>query len=54
MKVREIFQDKIITVSNLLTVIRIFAAPFLGYFMYKEYQTGDTGYYARHYFDKKA
>ncbi|HOD13540.1 MAG TPA: CDP-alcohol phosphatidyltransferase family protein [Spirochaetota bacterium] len=44
MKVREIFQDKIITVSNLLTVMRIIAAPFLGYFIYKEYQTGDTGY----------
>ena len=44
MKVREIFQDKIITVSNVLTVMRIIAAPFLGYFIYREYQTGDTGY----------
>ena len=44
MKVREIFQDRIVTVSNLLTLMRIFAAPFLGYFIYKEYQTGDAGY----------
>jgi CDP-diacylglycerol---glycerol-3-phosphate 3-phosphatidyltransferase len=44
MKVREIFQDRIITLSNLLTLMRIFAAPILGYFIYKENQTGDTGY----------
>ena len=44
MKIREIFEDKILTVSNLLTVIRIIAAPFLGYFIYKENQTGDSNY----------
>jgi CDP-diacylglycerol---glycerol-3-phosphate 3-phosphatidyltransferase len=44
MKVREIFQEKVFTVSNLLTLMRIAAAPFLGYFIYKEYQTGDSGY----------
>ena len=44
MKIREIFQDRILTFSNLLTLIRIIAGPFLGYFIYKESQTGDTEY----------
>lgn len=44
MKIREIFQDKILTFSNLLTTIRIIAGPFLGYYIYKESQTGDSKY----------
>jgi CDP-diacylglycerol---glycerol-3-phosphate 3-phosphatidyltransferase len=44
MKIREIFEDKIFTISNLLTLVRIVAAPFLGYVIYKENLTGDTGY----------
>src|SRR4030042_1803970 len=44
MKIRDIFQDKIITFSNILTVLRIIAAPFLGYYIYKEYQTRNSAY----------
>lgn len=44
MKVKEIFQDRIFTVSNFLTLLRMLVAPCLGYFMYKEYLTGDAGY----------
>jgi len=44
MKIREIFQDRILTFSNLLTTIRIIAGPFLGYYIYKESQTGDPKY----------
>lgn len=44
MKVREIFQDKIFTVSNMLTALRIFFGPLLGYFIYKESVTGDSVY----------
>jgi len=44
MKIREIFQDKILTFSNLLTTIRIIAGPFLGYYIYKESQTGESRY----------
>jgi len=44
MKIREIFQDRILTFSNLLTTMRIIAGPFLGYFIYKESQTGDSIY----------
>jgi CDP-diacylglycerol---glycerol-3-phosphate 3-phosphatidyltransferase len=44
MKVREIFQDKIFTISNLLTALRIFAGPLLGYFIYLESKTGEAVY----------
>ncbi len=44
MKIQEIFDDKIFTFSNLLTVIRIIVAPFLGYFIYQEKNTGDLTY----------
>lgn len=44
MEIRKIFQDKIFTFSNLLTVMRIIAGPFLGYFIYKESRTGDSVY----------
>ncbi len=46
MRVREIFQDKIITISNLLTVLRIISAPLLGYYIYLENRTGDSSYVA--------
>ncbi|MBN2077658.1 MAG: CDP-alcohol phosphatidyltransferase family protein [Spirochaetes bacterium] len=44
MRVQEIFQDKILTLSNLLTVVRIIAGPFLGYFIFLEHRTGDSIY----------
>ena len=44
MEVREIFQDKVLTFSNFLTLARIIAGPVLGYFIYKESQTGDSDY----------
>jgi CDP-diacylglycerol---glycerol-3-phosphate 3-phosphatidyltransferase len=44
MKVKEIFQDRIVTVSNFLTILRILVAPVLGYFIYKEHQSGDAVY----------
>jgi phosphatidylglycerophosphate synthase len=44
MLIREIFQDKIFTFSNLLTSVRIIAGPLLGYYIYMEYKTGDSVY----------
>ncbi len=44
MQVRELFQDRVFTISNLLTVIRIIAVPFIAYFMYMEAKTGDSDY----------
>jgi CDP-diacylglycerol--glycerol-3-phosphate 3-phosphatidyltransferase len=44
MKIREIFEDRICTFSNFLTVIRIIAAPFLGYCIYLESKTGYSVY----------
>jgi phosphatidylglycerophosphate synthase len=44
MLIREIFQDKILTFSNLLTLVRVIAGPFLGYYIYMEYRTGDSVY----------
>ncbi len=41
MKIREIFEDKIITFSNLLTVVRIIGGPILAYLIYREHITGD-------------
>jgi CDP-diacylglycerol---glycerol-3-phosphate 3-phosphatidyltransferase len=44
MKISEIFEDKIFTFSNFLTVVRIIVAPFLGYCILRESKTGDTEY----------
>lgn len=44
MRPREIFQDKILTLSNVLTLVRIIAGPVLGYFIYLEHRTGDASY----------
>jgi len=44
MKVREIFQDKIFTISNMLSALRIFFGPLLGYYIYLESKTGDPIY----------
>ena len=44
MKIREIFEDRIWTFSNFLTLIRIIAAPFLGYFIFLESKTGHPDY----------
>jgi len=34
MKVRELFKDKVFTISNLISIIRVLLIPFLGYSMY--------------------
>jgi CDP-diacylglycerol--glycerol-3-phosphate 3-phosphatidyltransferase len=44
MRIRDIFKDRILTLSNILTVIRIILAPFLGYCIYRESITGDSTY----------
>lgn len=44
MEIRKIFQDKVLTFSNLLTMVRIIAGPILGYFIYKESKSGDSIY----------
>jgi CDP-diacylglycerol---glycerol-3-phosphate 3-phosphatidyltransferase len=44
MEISKIFQDKVLTFSNLLTLVRIIAGPLLGYFIYKESKTGDSIY----------
>ncbi len=44
MQVREIFKDRIFTISNMLTALRIVLGPLLGYFIYKESVTGDPFY----------
>lgn len=41
MKIREIFEGKIVTFSNLLTVVRIIGGPIMAYLIYKEHVTGD-------------
>ena len=40
MKVRELFDDKVFTISNLLSLTRVFLVPFAGYFLYLERRTG--------------
>ncbi len=44
MKAREIFEDRVFTLSNCLSMVRILAAPCIGYFIYRENKTGDTAY----------
>ncbi|MDY6967327.1 MAG: CDP-alcohol phosphatidyltransferase family protein [Spirochaetota bacterium] len=44
MNTNDLFSDKIYTVSNLLTIIRILLVPFFGYFLYLEDITGMVKY----------
>lgn len=40
MKIRELFHEKVFTVSNLLTISRVVAVPVIVYYMHLEYKTG--------------
>lgn len=40
MKIREILNDKVFTISNLLSLTRVFLVPFAGYCLYLEERTG--------------
>ncbi len=44
MKVNELFQEKVFTISNLISIIRVILIPFLGYVMYYEYNHSGFGY----------
>lgn len=44
MKIKDLFEDKVITVSNFLTLVRILAVPFIAYWMIREFHTGDRKY----------
>ena len=44
MKAKYFFQENIFTISNFITILRIFILPFVVYFMYLEYNTGDSAY----------
>jgi CDP-diacylglycerol--glycerol-3-phosphate 3-phosphatidyltransferase len=44
MKIRDLFKDNVLTVSNFLTIMRIAALPFIVYYMDQESITGDGRY----------
>ena len=44
MKIKYLFQEKIFTISNFLSILRIFIAPIVVYFIYLEHITGDSTY----------
>ena len=44
MRIRDLFQEKIFTLSNGFTVLRVLTVPFLGYFLYREHVSGDNVY----------
>ena len=44
MKIRDLFEDNVLTVSNFLTILRIAALPFIVYYMNLESITGDHRY----------
>lgn len=44
MKIRELFSEKVYTVPNFLTLLRVFAVPVILYFMYLESMTGNMEY----------
>lgn len=52
MKIRELFQEKVFTVPNFLTMMRVTAVPVIVYYMYLEYITGlrTYRYYQAGYF----
>ncbi|MCP4135608.1 MAG: CDP-alcohol phosphatidyltransferase family protein [bacterium] len=44
MKLTELFQDKVITYSNFLTMVRILTVPVIAFFFHLENSTGDSIY----------
>lgn len=44
MKIRELFSGRVLTVSNILSLARIFIAPSIGYTLYMEKLTGEQWY----------
>jgi len=44
MKIRDLFADKVFTISNFLTISRVATLPFIVYFMNLESKTGDSLY----------
>ena len=44
MKIKYFFEEKIFTISNILTILRILIVPVVAYFMYLEHVTGDSTY----------
>ena len=44
MKAKYFFQENIFTISNFITILRILIVPFVAYFMYLEYISGDSAY----------
>jgi CDP-diacylglycerol--glycerol-3-phosphate 3-phosphatidyltransferase len=44
MKTKYLFQEKIFTISNFLSILRILIAPVVVYFIYLEHITGDSTY----------
>lgn len=44
MKVRELFDDRVFTLSNFISLSRIIAAPFMAWLMIKEAASGDKFY----------
>lgn len=44
MKIGELFSEKVYTVPNFLTLLRVFAVPVILYYMYLESITGNTEY----------
>ncbi len=44
MKFKELFEDKVMTVSNFITAVRILISPFVFYWIYRQSVTGDSYY----------
>ncbi|MCU0846649.1 MAG: CDP-alcohol phosphatidyltransferase family protein [Spirochaetes bacterium] len=44
MMIKDLFADRVFTISNLLSLSRIFIAPVISYFLYLENSTGDEKY----------
>ena len=44
MKIKDLFEEKVITVSNFLTLVRILAVPFIAYCMVREFHTTEKRY----------
>jgi CDP-diacylglycerol--glycerol-3-phosphate 3-phosphatidyltransferase len=44
MKFKELFKDKVVTVSNFITMVRIFLAPYVFYLIYMHSHTGESYY----------
>jgi CDP-diacylglycerol--glycerol-3-phosphate 3-phosphatidyltransferase len=44
MKIRDIFQERIFTLSNFLSLSRVLLVPLMGWFMHREQETGSAIY----------